>query len=368
MTGIYSRIIRLVTVLAAAIAIGGALLIYMFQGSPELSRRRVIENSGSLISYIRKEQKKLSAYDRLHELELHIPRGHRASEFTIEESGTFTVYTIHIPDINASYFADFPVTGNGRNISDMTYNISASGGTVSIVTSQPLFLKKTSDGQRVFFDFISPRQYFDKIVVIDPGHGGRDQGASAGGDCEKDITLSVVKKMKQITGISACRELKDYSDQISAVNVSGVGRVGFFYTRLSDRKVFLKERGAFARALKPDLFLSVHVNSTASGRISYINGASVLYRAGDKTGESKRFAGIVEKGLLKDLGAKSKGTIAGDELYLIRTAQWPVALAELGFITNPSEHRKLVSQSYQKKAAESMIRAVEEYLGPKACR
>ncbi|MDD6380959.1 MAG: N-acetylmuramoyl-L-alanine amidase [Lachnospiraceae bacterium] len=362
MTRIESRVVTLVSVIIAAIAVGGLVLIYTMQGTPILARTRVPDNSGSLIAYVRQQQKNASAYDRLHELELHIPKGHKASEFTIKAMDEYKGYSIHIPGISASYFADYPVSGNGRNISDMTYNVSGNGGTIRITTDQPLFIKKTTDGKRVFFDFTSPKEYFDRIVVIDAGHGGRDKGAECEGVYEKDITLSIVKKIKDITGTDAMPELTEYGDELSAMQIDGVGKVGFFYTRLTDRKVFLKERGRFARTFDPDLFLSVHINSTATGRISYINGASVLYRAGDKTGESKKFADLILGNLLKDLKCTSKGTIAGDEMYLIRTSAEPCALAEIGFLTNPDEHKKLISDSYQQKAAQSLVDSIRQYL------
>ena len=88
----------------------------------------------------------------------------------------------------------------------------------------------------------------------------------------------------------------------------------------------------------------------------------MLYRAGDKTGESKKFADLILGNLLKDLKCTSKGTIAGDEMYLIRTSAEPCALAEIGFLTNPDEHKKLISDSYQQKAAQSLVDSIRQYL------
>lgn len=363
MTRIENRVLYLITVIVTAISIAGVLVIYLMQGTPLMARTRMPKDSGSLISYIRQQKKNESALDRLHELELTIPAGHDASDITVKAENLYMGYRISIRGISASYFVDYPVTGNGRNISDLTYDMSGDTGVITVTTDAPMFLKRTSDKKRIFFDFTSPKEYFDKIVVIDAGHGGRDRGAECDGVYEKDITLSIVKKIKEITGTDAMPELTEYGNELSAMDIDGVGKVGFFYTRLNDRKVFLKERGHFARTFDPDLFLSVHINSTATGRISYINGASVLYRAGDKTGQSKAFADLILKNLLKDLKCTSKGTIAGDEMYLIRTAKEPAALAEIGFITNPDEKKKLVSEKYQEKAAQSLVDSIREYLG-----
>ncbi|MCR4674525.1 MAG: N-acetylmuramoyl-L-alanine amidase, partial [Lachnospiraceae bacterium] len=61
---------------------------------------------------------------------------------------------------------------------------------------------------------------------------------------------------------------------------------------------------------------------------------------------------------LSTLGSNSKGLVAGDEIYIIRTSNVPVALAEVGFITNKEELEKMVSEEYQQKAAQSLYDAI----------
>ncbi|MGN0241212.1 MAG: N-acetylmuramoyl-L-alanine amidase, partial [Candidatus Weimeria sp.] len=174
--------------------------------------------------------------------------------------------------------------------------------------------------------------------------------------------LAIVKDFKHLTDQNSVKEVKEYGTSMTSMQIDGVGNVGFFYTRLSDRRVSLKERRELAEKLGADLFLSVHINSTASGRESDINGGQVLYRAADPSGESKKFAGTVMRQLEKYLGCRSRGTIAGDDIYIVRTAKMPVALAEVGFITNKAERSKLASSDYQNRAAQALVDAVSEYL------
>jgi N-acetylmuramoyl-L-alanine amidase len=124
----------------------------------------------------------------------------------------------------------------------------------------------------------------------------------------------------------------------------------------------LAQRSGLANRLHADLFLSVHINSTASGRTSSINGTEVMYRVGDKSGASKAFADNCLDCLLEALDSNSKGVVAGDEIKIIRTAEVPVALAEIGFITNNEERKLMQSEEYQKKAAKALYEAVMKTL------
>ena len=74
------------------------------------------------------------------------------------------------------------------------------------------------------------------------------------------------------------------------------------------------------------------------------------------------FIGLSRNRLRKSLGSKSKGTVVGDEVYIIRMSQAPVALVEVGFMTNSKELEKLQDNEYQKKTAGALYDAIVEYL------
>ena len=68
------------------------------------------------------------------------------------------------------------------------------------------------------------------------------------------------------------------------------------------------------------------------------------------------------RSLLQTLGSGSKGVVVGDDIYIIRTAQMPVALVEIGFMTNQEELDKLKSDEYQEAAAKALAQAVLQTL------
>ena len=96
--------------------------------------------------------------------------------------------------------------------------------------------------------------------------------------------------------------------------------------------------------------------------MSTISGTEVMYHAADKSGESKLFASICLNHLLGDLETKSKGTVVGDDIYIIRESEVPVALVEVGFMTNQKELERLCDSDYQSRAAKAMYDAIIEYL------
>ncbi|MFN3510608.1 MAG: N-acetylmuramoyl-L-alanine amidase, partial [Tsuneonella troitsensis] len=100
---------------------------------------------------------------------------------------------------------------------------------------------------------LGPQDKSRPLVVIDPGHGGHDPGASAGGLLEKDIVLGLATALRD-------RLVRD-------------GGVRVALTREDDRFLVLGERFAIARALDADLFLSIHADS--SGNVEGVAGASI---------------------------------------------------------------------------------------------
>ena len=109
-----------------------------------------------------------------------------------------------------------------------------------------------------------------------------------------------------------------------------------------------------------DLFISVHNNSTKSGRMSSINGTAVMYdeeKASEENG-SMQLAQICLEEMTAALGSTSKGIVKGHEIYIIRTAEMPVALIEVGFMTNQDELNRLNDEAYQKEAAQAIYNAI----------
>lgn len=180
----------------------------------------------------------------------------------------------------------------------------------------------------------------NKIVVLDPGHGGKDPGAVAGKILEKDLNLKVSKILKDL--------------------LTNAG-ITVYMTRSDDRFVDLYERAAFANRLKANLFVSVHHNASPDTKAQ---GVMTLYYPSTKERSmtGKKFAQIVQKNLVEVLKTRDWGIISRPNLVVTRETSMPAVIAELGFMSNSQELNKLVTQEFQKKAAESLYKSIIEAL------
>ncbi|MCR5098092.1 MAG: N-acetylmuramoyl-L-alanine amidase [Lachnospiraceae bacterium] len=274
-----------------------------------------------------------------HQLRLTLPRDVDGSAITYTQDAMTKSFELTIPGVDGSYFYDYPMVGSSDGIRELTFAHAGGKGILDITTTKIRILKLTVEDSYVYLDFEDPHDVFDSIVVVDAGHGGKDVGANRENIFEKDINLSISYKLWSYFAKS------DYN-------------IGVYYTRVDDSFISLEDRVALANDLKADLFLSIHNNSTASGRMSGINGAEVMYRVSDESGRSREFAETCLNELLEELGCNSKGVVAGDNIYIIRTSEVPVALAEIGFLTNKEELNDLSDENYQDRAAHALYKGV----------
>jgi N-acetylmuramoyl-L-alanine amidase len=214
-------------------------------------------------------------------------------------------------------------------------------------------------------------------IVIDAGHGGHDSGTlGAGGIEEKDVVLDVALRLGKLL-----------HDRLGAEIV---------YTRADDTFIPLETRTAIANKAQADLFISVHANSssdeTARGvEVYYLNFTSdpdamrVAARENavstqsvhdlsdlvkkialkDKIDESKELASDVDQSLYAGLrkgnvGLKDRGVKKAPFVVLIG-ANMPSILAEISFVTNPSDAAQLQTPEYRERVAESLYGGVAKY-------
>ena len=178
------------------------------------------------------------------------------------------------------------------------------------------------------------------VVVIDPGHGGFDVGANVNNIYEKDINLSVCRKIEEMNAGSDIQIIS---------------------TRGEDYYHSVEERAAFANTFSPDLFVSVHINWYQDAGI---NGTSVLYNSvnGEAFGTSYWLAGILQKNVVKSLGTFDMGLEDGKSIYVVRYVNVPSALVELGFITNQSDLQILTSEDGKRKSAAGVYEGIRQAL------
>jgi N-acetylmuramoyl-L-alanine amidase len=200
------------------------------------------------------------------------------------------------------------------------------------------------DEDNIYIDLSRPKDVYKKIIVIDAGHGGTDCGTFSKGELyyEKDINLSILSYLKEIL---------DQKD------------IKVYYTRTTDKTVYLNPRVNLANDLEADFFLSIHCNSNES---SVPDGSEVLYNELVQTGgfQSKQLAQICMEEILKVTQKVNRGLVNGSEMVIIKKANMPVALTEVGFMSNQGDLDFLLQDENRKKIAGALynviVRAYEE--------
>lgn len=191
------------------------------------------------------------------------------------------------------------------------------------------------------------------VIVIDAGHGGKDDGARSNGLVEKNLTLDVAFRVDRL--------LKTFGFRTQ-------------FTRDADTYLSLSERAAVANGIENSLFVSLHFNqssnSAASGVetyyatekvapeaewtwVGYFNESAPLADA--DTGED--LAGYVQAALLSRTEAANRG-IKARRLYVVRNTRAPAVLVECGFLSNPFEARLIATAGYRDRLAAAIVEGV----------
>jgi len=215
-------------------------------------------------------------------------------------------------------------------------------------------------------------------IVIDPGHGGHDTGTiGPNGLEEKDLVLEVGRRLGKLL-----------ETRLGAAVV---------FTRKGDTFIPLETRTAIANQARADLFVSIHANSShdAAARgveTYYLNFTSSpealevaarenavseksIYELQDlvkkialkeKIEESREFAGDVQQSLHSGLAVKSpairdRGVKKAPFIVLIG-ANMPSILAEISFVSNPTDEHRLATSEYRQRIAESLYRGIAKYV------
>lgn len=222
-----------------------------------------------------------------------------------------------------------------------------------------------------------------KTIIIDPGHGGKDPGASRQGILEKDVVLEMAKRLALLL-------------------INNIKDVKVLLTRDGDYFVPLRERTGFANYKKGDLFISIHANAAFS---SYATGFEVYYLSPDASASDERaramaaienkvldlkeekvhtqeidytqlilgglaqqefidesieLAGIIQHTVCERLRLEDRG-IKSAFFWVIKDAMMPAVLIETGFISNPYEAEKLNTQTFKDEMAQAICDGIIEY-------
>lgn len=183
---------------------------------------------------------------------------------------------------------------------------------------------------------ILPKIHGKCAVVLDPGHGGSDYGAIRCGINEKDINLDVAKRVQALL-------------QEKGVSVT--------MTRNTDVFVSLEDRTIITAKVNPDLFVSIHVNSSVKPEIVGIE--THYYHP-----NSLNLAHTIHESLISIIKTIDRGLFRS-RFYVINHTETPAILVEMGFISNTNERCELISEKRKQETAEAIANGILKYLNKK---
>ena len=229
------------------------------------------------------------------------------------------------------------VTGNLENVSFGGYDVLDDILWIKLAMNDVFEFESTMSNGKLTIQMDKPKDVYDKIVVIDAGHGGEEKGHINGRLCEKDIALDILLLLQE--------KLKD-------------GEIKVYYTRTDDTNVDSTKRVELANNVKADMFISIHTSYSedvsVAGVTTYYNGKYFIQEFG-----SIALADVVERSVAGATGANALGLLeAMEDDKLLNEAKVPVAQINVGYLSNETECDLLNEEEYKKMIADGIYTAI----------
>lgn len=181
----------------------------------------------------------------------------------------------------------------------------------------------------------------DRVIVLDPGHGGKNQGTK--------MVIAPFTKEKTLT-LQTAIKVRDLLEQWG-YNVR--------MTRTKDTSVPLAKRVSFAKSVKGTIFVSLHFNHAPNKKAT---GVEIFYygKRNDAL-QSKKLGQDILDAMVTHAKVSARGVHAGD-YHVIRENSMPAVLVEGGFFSNAQEAKKLSTSSYINKLSYSIAKGIDAYM------
>ncbi|MHC1746869.1 MAG: N-acetylmuramoyl-L-alanine amidase [Cellulosilyticaceae bacterium] len=265
--------------------------------------------------------------------------GLRLSDIQIEDG--YREREIRIK-INKFYEANFPshkISINDNYLSEIA--VTTDYFTQIVLKEQKVqAVKLREDETNIYIDLVSPHQKYDKIIFLDPGHGGNKPGSMENGIIEKELNL------KQALAI------RDLIEKNTTVKV--------YMSREDDKPHYLDNteellyRSELANEIGADYFISIHNNSATT---SSAKGTEVHYHQNNK--QAQAVAQIVQENMVASCHTKDRKIKPRTDLIVLNYTKMPAVLIETGFLSNKDEARYLKSEEVINHVAEAVLKSIQ---------
>ena len=273
-----------------------------------------------------------------------LPSGLDTSEIEDEDNYFSGNFTITLPGDLRSHFNSKPIKYDANKVSNVNISLNDSGDTVlTFYTTKLYAYRLTVSKSQIKVAIDRAKNLYSKVVVIDPGHGGHDDGTTSQNKIykEKNVVLSI--------GYTYFRNYLNDED------------LKVYWTRKGDTYPTLYERAAFPKKVDADIFISVHMNSfpkaTPKGtEVFYSTRNNILQPNGLS---SYTMASMFLKNITSTFSTFNRGVKTA--AYVVTNMNTvPAVLLEYGFLSNEDDLAKFSKLENQDKAAEVLYDTIEE--------
>ncbi|MGE5390127.1 MAG: N-acetylmuramoyl-L-alanine amidase [Deltaproteobacteria bacterium] len=254
---------------------------------------------------------------------------------------------IKLPDIKVK--SGYKFYSTGMLFSNVEFTQSGNDLLLRISTSNIGRYSFANSGTRKELNIILMRSIVkksgEKVVVLDPGHGGTAPGSSGSFLKEKDVNLAVALKVGDLL-------------QQRGIKVE--------YTRTGDTTMSLSEEVEVGNAADATVFVSMHCNSSnnpgPSGTETYFYAPLEDPELYVQREERSRLANLIQSKMIARIGLVDRGVKDNQAFYVLNHTSMPSALVEMGFINNPEEEKLLAQEETREQIAYAIADAIQEYL------
>lgn len=270
-------------------------------------------------------------------LRIPIPEDCKAENVVVENHYMDQELWVLIKGGEESFYTENGISGNREKIVQGSYEQVSEGVVLKFRLTGIFEYRTIMENNDLYVSFLTPREMYNRIVVIDPACGGLDAGYETEGLAEKDLNLGIAKKLK---------EKLDQSD------------IKAYYTRMDDVNPSEDERVMLANETKADMYIRIQTDykedSALYGTTTMYNGDYFIPGFG-----SVELADYLEKEVVTAIKGKALGLQeAGLEEYALSHITVPAAAVKTGCLSNKQEALLLGREEYQEKIAEGIYQAI----------
>jgi len=267
-----------------------------------------------------------------------LPKGFKAEQVKIENFYMERQIKIFLQDAPEDFYESYIISGNLEQVTNAEVEYTRDGVWLFFDLTDVYECQSILENDFLYVEFVHPREIYDKIVVIDVGHGGDDTGDVTETVSEKDITVDIAQKLKS---------------KLDGTDIK------VYYTRMDDSNPTEEDRLYLANVVKADMFISIHTgyeeeDTKLYGTKAFYNSSFFIPGFG-----SVELADLMEREVVTSISGKGLGLFAADaDCYILQNATVPATILHVGYLSNKQEAILLEKEDYRQRIADGIYNGI----------